>query len=247
MKNTLAVTRLNLRNAWLVWMITAICVGSQIISQGIQSMVGIPVIDPDVAVFFGDSFALEMARMQIGMGSYFYLIIILLPIFVPALHFRKFMNLGVQKGSYLRGTAFTYVVASLLTSGLNLISYYTLDHVVSFGNSPFVSLNIIDVFGWMSNGPLVAFFRQFAFLLAAAALIHTITTIQTFKYGLVVDVAIVAVLAVFIPIEPLRNLLVAFFQFVIFNPNALVQIGTNLVFAVVVYLLCIPAVRRKPV
>lgn len=247
MKNTLAVTKLNLRNAWLTWLITALCFGSQIISQGIQSFIGPMAPDADLVAVMGKEAAMEFAGFQIGMGSYFYLIVILLAVFVPALHFRKFMNLGVQKPLYLRGTAITYIAASLLVSALNLVSYYTFDKIALLGNGGLKVLNIVDIFGWMGNGLLVAFIRQFAFLLLVAALAHTITTLQTFAYGLVIDAVIIAILAVFIPIAPLRNLLVGFFNFLLFNPNAVVQISVCLVTAVVLYLLCIPAVRRKPV
>lgn len=231
MKTDLAVAKINFKNSKLSYMIFLIAVGAVLIST-ITNMI----FTPNEA---GQNY-------QVGVGSYAYLLVLLMAIFIPALNFRKFMNLNVKKGAYIRGCAVNYVVVALLASAFNHLCLLAVDPLLTLPPRFFV-WNLVNIFGWSANGLVVAFFQQFAFLLLLAAVAHTLTTIQTFWFGIAVDLVIVAIISVFTPIEPLRNVLVGFFGLILFHPNPWLQIGTCLLLAVVVYVLSIPAVKRKPV
>ena len=102
------------------------------------------------------------------------------------------------------------------------------------------------VLGWMGNGPVVAFIQQFAFLLLLAAVIHTLTAAQDKWYGWAADILIIAVIAVFTPIAPLRASLAWFFNLIIFQ-SAYIQIPACLVLAAAVYSLNKPILARKAI
>lgn len=183
---------------------------------------------------------------QISLGSYAYLLVLLFAIFIPALNFRKFMNLNVKKSAYIKGCAIGYVLMAFFASVFNHICLLLADPLFTIPPR-FFMWNLLNIFGWSQNGLFIAFIQQFAFLLLVAAVAHTLTTIQTFWLGWVIDLIIVAIISVFIPIAPLRNLLIGFFSLIIFNPNPWLQIASCLVLSVVVYMGSILPVRQKPV
>lgn len=238
MKSTIAVNKLNLMNSKITYFVLALVFFAQLISQGVQTAAtpAPPPGTPPLPLF--------ESNFQIGIGSYFYLGVLLMACLIPCLNFRKFMNLNVRKSVYLQGTALTYIVAAVAASGLNLAFYFTVDQLFA-NNITTYSINVLDVFGWINNGVFIAFIQQFAFLLLVAAVTHTLTTMQTFWYGWVIDIVLIAILSVFIPIAPLRNVLIKFFYLLIFNHNALLQIGLCLLLAAVVYLLSIIPVKHK--
>lgn len=228
MKKSLAVMAVNFRVSKLAYLITAILLASVLINTPINMAVG------------------ESDNYQPSPGSYLYLTVILFAVFVPALYFRKFMNLGVKKADYIKGCALTYGLLALAVSVANSLSYLFLDPLLVVPNKSYI-WNLLDVFGWSQNGVFVAFFQQFAFLLLVAATAHLLTSIQGFWYGWVADVAIVAIISVFTPIPVLRGVLVGFFSLIIFTPNALLQIACCLVLSVVLFLLSIVPVKHKVV
>lgn len=239
MKSILTVSKLNFINSKIAYSIFGVTMLAQIISQGVKAAVTLAPDANAVAANIYDNF-------EIGMGSYSYLIIILVACFIPALNFRKFMNLNVRKSTYLQGTAINYLIAAFGVSAFNIASYYTLDQLF-VNNITSYSINIMDIFGWMNNGPVLAFAQQFAFLLLVAAVIHTLTTMQTFWYGWVVDIVLIAILSVFIPVAPLRKLLLGLFYLLIFNTNALLQIALCISLAIIIYLISIMPVKHKTI
>ena len=181
----------------------------------------------------------------VALGNYFFLIIIFGAIFIPSLNFRKMMNLGGKRADFFNGCAVTYVIMAAVISLTNILFFYTYSRLVLvllYGGG---TLDVMRVFNWMANGPVVAFFRQFAFLLLLAAVLHTLTAAQDKWYGWAADVLIVAIISVFTPIAPLRAALAWFFNLITFHPNAIVQISACLVLSVLVYLLNKPILARK--
>jgi len=172
----------------------------------------------------------------VGLGNYFYLLIILSAIFIPALNFRKMMNLGGKRNDFFTGCAINYTVMAAVISLASIIFYYTYEQfVLTYCYKGGFTLNVLYWFGWVNNGPVIAFFQQFAFLLFAAVFIHTLTAMQDKWYGWVTDIVIVAIISVFTPIAPLRSILAAFFYMIIFNANWLLQILACLILSVAIY------------
>jgi hypothetical protein len=102
-----------------------------------------------------------------------------------------------------------------------------------------------EVFGFMARGPVIAFLQMFAFLLMLCCVLHTMTLIQGYWYGWVVDLLIVTIISVFTPIAPLRIWLVRFFNLIIFGSNVTVQILSCLVLGAVVYCASIIPIKSK--
>ena len=225
MKNkSLAVAKTNFKNMKLACMITAnvlFCILGQDIVYIILSFFNI---------YPGANNA------TIGLGNYFWLFVILNAIFIPALNFRRMMNLGAKRNDFFTGCAVNYIIITAAVSLLGIILYYTYENFLflNFYKGGF-TLNPLYWFGWINNGPVVAFFQQFAFLLLAAVFIHTLTAMQDKWYGWVTDIIIVAIISVFTPIAPLRAALVWFFYLIIFNSNWLLQIVACLVLSVLIY------------
>lgn len=229
MKKSLALARVNLQSARLTYLIFLATVAGTALSIPINILL-----------------TTTPGNYQVSVGSYAFMLPLLFAVFTPALHFRRFMNLDVKKIDYIRGSAISYVAISLFASLFNTLFYLLLDN--AFSSPPYVYIwNLMDVFGWARQGVLVAFVQQFAFLLLVCAVAHTLTTIQTFWYGWVVDAILAAILSVFIPIAPLRGILMWVFNLLIFTPNAPLQIAVCLAAATLVYAASIPPIKQKPV
>ncbi|WP_054025003.1 hypothetical protein [Bacillus sp. FJAT-28004] len=181
---------------------------------------------------------------SLSFGFYSYIIIIMSAMLIPARNFQKIMNLNVKKLYYMRGSFINYVVFSLIISLFTLLCYLYLDKLIPVSNNGLVA-NPFGVFGWSNNGVLVAFIRQFVFMLMVALIFHTLTTIQGTWYGWLTNFMIVAVISVFTPIASLRKVLVSIFDTLIFTPNAVIHIVSCLGVSAVVYGLCVLAVSRK--
>ena len=134
-----------------------------------------------------------------------------------------------------------------VVSLIGIIFYYTYEQFI-FSNyyEGGFTLNPIYWFGWINNGPVIAFFQQFAFLLFFAVFIHTLTAIQDKWYGWATDIIIIAIISVFTPIAPLREKLIWFFTLIIFSSNALLQIIACLILSAAVYPLNKIIFARKP-
>lgn len=200
-------------------------------------------------------------QLSVSSGVYFWLLVLLAAVFIPALHLRKIINLGGKRHSFFWGSMMTYTALAGVASLANTIYYYTFenflnrtDYYVGFEafmrdtsllDDHFVNANLIELFGWHANGIVLVFIQQFAFLLLLAAIVHTLTAMQDKWYGWVTDIVIAAILAVFIPVSVLRPSLLAVFDFLIFNPNALIQITICLVLAIIIYALSKPIIAKK--
>jgi hypothetical protein len=178
------------------------------------------------------------------MANYLYIAIILSAIFIPTINFRKIIHLNGKKLDFYWGALINYVILAAVVSLTNIILFLICK--VLFGNQLSIA-NLVQVFGWFSHGVVIAFFQQFIFLLLTAIFIHTLTTMQTFWFGWVTDVVLTAIICVFTPIPPLRATLVWFFNMIIYNSNAFVQILSCLILSVTIYYLNLLVLRRKKI
>jgi len=233
---SLAVAGINFRNNKLAYLIVAI-VGAAIVIQDIVFLIllafGIEANGPD--------------NMSMSLGDYLFILLILSAIFFPALNFRKIMNLGGKRMGFFKGCFVNYVILTAVLSLASVIIYYTYDAFMVSKIYRGGTLALLYWFGWVSNGPVVAFFQMFAFMFLAATVIHTLTAIQDKWYGWVTAIAIVAIISVFTPIAPLRAALVWFFNLIIFNDYAWLQIAACLVLGTLVYLVNKPVLARKTI
>jgi hypothetical protein len=234
MKNkSLAVAKINFRNMKLACVITIIT----ILCVVIQDIVNI------ILEAAGVSYGAWEGYM--GAGNYFYLLILLNAVFIPALNFRKMMNLGAKRNDFFTGCAVTYIIMAAIVSLSSMLLYYTYEHFIISTYDGW-TLSVMYWFGWVDNGAVIAFFQQFAFLTLVAAVIHTLTAAQDKWYGWVADIVIIAIISVFTPIAPLRAALVWFFNMIIFT-NPFVQIFFCLGLAIVVYSLNKLILARKTI
>jgi len=230
------IAKINFRNSRLAYILTAI-VFFAVVLQDIVFL-----ILNATGVYSGNA-----DNTTVGVGNYLLLLVVLCAVFIPSRNFYKMMNLGGKRADFFSGCAVTYVILAAAVSLAVLLMYYTYEPLIIAMYYKGGHLSVLQAFGWLSNGPVVAFFRQFAFLFLAAAVIHTLTAIQDKWYGWITDVVIVAIISVFTPIAPLRAALVWFFNMIIFHPSAWVQIVVCLVLAASIYMINKPVLARKSI
>lgn len=237
MKNkSLVAAKINFRNIKLAYILTAIVIGCALINDIVFIVLGHFGINPNGS-----------DNTTVSLGNFFLLIILLGAIFIPSRNFRKMMNLGGKRSDFFNGCLLNYAIMALVISLLSMILYYTYDKYMVSVLYNGGTLDILYWFGWIDNGPIIAFFQQFAFLFLVAVFIHTLTAIQDKWYGWITDVIIVAIISVFTPIAPLRSALVWFFNLIIFHSNAFLQIIACLVLAALIYALNKPIFARKAI
>ncbi len=176
-------------------------------------------------------------------ANYVYLAVILAAVFIPAVNFKRIMHLNGKRLGFYWGALLNYVMIAATASLLNIVLFELFQSL--FG-SKLVIYNLIEIFGWINHGVLLAFFQQFFFLLLLAVAIHTFTSMQTFRIGWAVDIAIIAVISVFTPIPMLRGALIWFFDTIIYQDVA-VQIISCIVLTAGLYALYLPILQRKTI
>jgi len=186
----------------------------------------------------------------IAPGAFVYLLVLVGAITIPASCFRRVINLGGRRDNFFWGALTAYAIMAVAGSLVNTTLFYTFDTFIQqsgyFGYMGGV-LNPMQAFGWTQNGFALAFLQQVAFLFLFAVFLHTWTSVQGRWYGWVTNVVIAAILAVFIPIAPLRATLVWFFNMIIFHDVAIVQIAACIVLAAVIYVLNRPIYEKKAI
>ena len=232
---SLVVAKINFRNIKLAYVFTAILFFGVIIEDIVFILLD----------YFG-AYSGNEGNTTVGIGNYLFLLVIFSAILIPSRNFRRMMNLGGKRSNFFTGSALGYVILTAAVSLAGILLYFTYERYVTLSYYGGGSLNVLDVFGWMSNGPVVAFFQQFAFLLLFASVLHTLVAAQEKWYGWAADVLIVAIISVFTPIASLRKVLVSFFHLIIFSP-AVLQIASCLVIAAAVYMLNKPIFTRRAI
>jgi hypothetical protein len=236
-KKAWAITKLNLKN------ITSPCVTTGIIF---------------ITIFLQQCvYAIIMAaggkasQLSPSAGVYLWLLAIMAAVHIPTKNFRRITNLGGKRDSFFAGGIVTLAVLSGLISVANTGYHYVIDGFfintgkflgyeafiqdTSLIDGNYIVVNLIELFGWSSHGIFIAFIQQFAFLLLLSVSIYTLTAMQDKWYGWVTDAVIAAVLATFIPIAPLREWLLKFFDLIIFNTNAAIQITACMILSAAIY------------
>lgn len=227
LKRISAITGINFRKStWVAYLVTGICFASTIIQTIILYLIN------------------NKDNSQLSGGNILIITLMMASILIPSLNYGKIMHLNGKKKDFFWACIANYIIFSAVISLLNIAITMTFDKIMSDKVS---ILNILYVFDWMNNGIVVAFFREFAFLLLLGVVIHTLTALQTFWYGWVVDAVLIAIISVFTPIAPLRAELVSFFNTIIFTSNPIAQISVCLVLAVAIYTLYLPILSRKKI
>ncbi|MCL2159347.1 MAG: hypothetical protein FWH48_08070 [Oscillospiraceae bacterium] len=237
LNKSLVVAKTNFRNIKLTYILTAVVIGCILIQDIVMLIIG---------AAGGIGYHTIEDNMTVSLGNYFFLLVILGAAFVPA-NFRKMMNLGGKRADFFNGCALTYAIMAAGVSLVCVVLYLTYDRAMVSALYRGGTLDVLYWFGWIDNGALIAFFQLFAFLLLFAAFVHTLVAAQDKWYGWAADILIVAIISVFVPIAPLRSALLWFFDIVIFNPNAFVQIAACLILAVAIYSLNKFILARKAI
>lgn len=175
-------------------------------------------------------------------GNYAYAAAIFAPIFIPAINFKKIMHLNGKKTDFYWGALFNYIIIAAVVSFTDILLYIVTKN--TFSSYGYV-INLVQAFGWLAHGIVPAFFQQFFFILLFEIFIHTLTAMQTFWFGWVTDVALVAIISVFTPIPVLRSALVWFFYMIIFNPIVIIQIISCIVLSAFLYTLYILILKKQ--
>jgi len=168
-------------------------------------------------------------------------------IIIPARHFRRILSLGGKRDNFFLGSLITYIILAGAASLVGTVLDYVESNLVAGSMMVDIIWTPVVVFGWAAHGPVVAFLQQFAFLFLTAAFGHTFVAAQGKWYGWASFVGALVVLCVFLPIEPLRNIVIGYAYLVMFNPNALLQIIACILFGLGFYWLNKPIFARKTI
>ncbi len=183
------------------------------------------------------------ANISISRGNYSWLYLIMLPFFVVFANFKKFINLNISKSVYYKGSIATYFLSSLIVSLFNTIIHIAVDPLNKTQNV----INLMELCGWWSNGVIIAFIQQFLFLFLCTVFFHILLSMQNHWYGWIIDIILVLIICIFIPIEPLRNILVSFFKLIMFNSTAWLHILVCIVFSILLYFIGILILKSKSI
>ena len=236
-KINLAVLKINIKQIQVAWLVTII-VFATLLGQTIVNI---------ILSYKGWDMT---SNSGISAGNALWLLPVMAGIFIPAKNFRRMMNLGGKRESFFRGSFLTYAILAAGASLVNVIIFYTFDAFVRKAEFFYVDwyggqVNLIEVFGWNAYGPVLAFVQQFAFLFLTACFVHLFSAMQGRWYGTALAIGLIAMISVFPPIEPLRNILSGYFKLITFNPNVVIQIAVCLIIGLVCYALSKPVLARK--
>jgi hypothetical protein len=147
-------------------------------------------------------------QLQISSGNYSWLLIIMAAIFIPTKNFSRIVNLDGKRNGFFWGSLSCYATLAGAVTIANTFLYYTYERLlISTGyysgyemfiqnptimDNHYISVNLIEVFGWLGNGAVIAFVQQFAFLFLLASVVHTLTAMQDKWYAWVTDAVIAA-------------------------------------------------------
>lgn len=183
------------------------------------------------------------AKIAISRGNYTYLYILIIPFFIVYFNFSKLIYLNVTKKYYFWGSMITYIIAAFSVSLINTFIHLVIDPI----NQTQTVINLLELCSWWENGPFIAFFQQFTFLLLVAIFLQLLLSMQTYWYGWLTDITLVAIICIFVPIQPLRNILVDFFKLMMFNSNSLLHIGICLLSSFILAYLWLIVLKKKAI
>lgn len=222
-KAILTVAKINFRQLTPAYIVTA-----AFVAVGIYNLIA-------CLIDMTDNFYVDMA-------NYLYVLAVMAPIIISTRNFKRIMLLNGNKKAFYWGAMLNY---GIIAAGISLIViiFFVFTNAV-FGSRLIIN-NLVDIFGWWKHGAVIAFIQQFLFLLLIEVFVHTLTSIQNHWYGWVIDGVLLAIVCIFIPVPELRNVLVGFFNMIIFHSSVPVQMISCLALLVVGYLVYLPILRRK--
>ncbi len=226
MRTTLGITLVNWRHSFVTYLVTGL-----FFAAGLSNYITSAAQD-------------AQDNQLVPVGHFLYLGPILLAILLPARHLIRLAHLGASRLGYFAGAWLTFAVPVALAVFADIVLHRTLD---PYAREHFIGgfLDLFDVFGFAAHGPVVAFAQMSSLLFLLCCFLHTLTLLQGSVAGWVADALIIAIIAVFTPIAPLRAAEGWFFHQIIFQGNSAAQITTCLSLAVVVYALGLIPLRAK--
>lgn len=174
-------------------------------------------------------------------GNYTWLLAVLTPFFFVFYDFTKLMNLGASKKDYFFSCIISYGFLAFCISFVNAIIHLLIDPVYSAKTV----INMMNVCKWTENGIIVAGVQQMFFLLLVMIFLHVLLSMQTHWYGWLTDAVLAVIICIFTPIAPLRAILVAFFQIIMLNSNAVLHIGICLLLSAAVSFMGLLVLKKK--
>ncbi|MCL2575896.1 MAG: hypothetical protein FWE33_05630 [Defluviitaleaceae bacterium] len=225
MNAILGMTKLNFKHSKIAYLITGAALLSNVISL--------------VLLGFGiDSGVNDIA-------TYLFALPIFMAIFIPALNFYPFMNLGGKRIDFFQANIITYLITIFIVTAISFLVHSTIDQFVFNHNDYDISL--WTTFGFTQNNNFIAMLQMFSFFTLLISAIHAIVLMQGRWYGWVINAIIVAIISVFTPIAPLRAALAWFFNLIIFHDTAILQIINCLILAAIIYTASLIPLKHKPV
>lgn len=175
-------------------------------------------------------------------GNSLYAAIILVPAVIATRHVTKVMHLNASKEVFVAGAMGVYALLAACVAAANNAFYYSLDQSWS---RTFQVVNLAEIFGWTSHGPLVSFVQQFAFLFLFAIGVHCLAAMQRTHVGWAVDLVLVTLFGASLVAEPLTSMRVWVSDLLVVQSNAIVQIMACLAVAAVLYAATLTMLRRR--
>lgn len=164
--------------------------------------------------------ATSSGNIVLSSGNYTWLLAVLTPFFFVFYDFTKLVHLGASKKDYFLGCLISYGFLAFCISLINTTIHLLIDPIYSVQTV----INLMDVCKWTKNGIVVSGLQQIFFLMLVMIFLHVLLSMQTYWYGWLTDVLFVAAICIFIPIAPLRAVLVGFFELIMLNGNAVIHI-----------------------
>lgn len=181
------------------------------------------------------------SKIALSNGNFTWLLAVMAPFLFVYYDYTKLMHLGASKKDYFLGGLAGYGLMALAISLANTAIYVFIDPL----NHAQAVINLMDLCGWTANGVFAAFLQQAMFLLLTMLFLHVLLSMQPYWYGWLTDGVLVAIICVFTPIAPLRNVLAGFFRIVMFNGSALPHIGVCLLLSAVLSFLWLTVLKAK--
>ena len=184
---------------------------------------------------------------NIGVGWAVWALPVAAAIIIPSRHFRRIVSLGGKRGNFFTGCLITYVILAAAASFIGTVIYFIESRYIAGSVIIERIVGIPDAFGWSGNALIVIFLQQFAFLFLTCAFTHAFVSAQGKWYGWASFIGALVVLCVFLPLEPLRNIVVVYAYIILFNPNTPLQVIACLGIGLGFYWLNKPIYARKTI
>ena len=186
--------------------------------------------------------ATSSGEVVLSNGNYTWLLAVLTPFFFVFYDFTKLMHLGASKKDYFFGCLISYVFLAFCISLVNTVVHLLIDPLYSARTV----INLMDVCRWTENGIAMAGVQQMCFLLLVMVFLHVLLSMQAHWYGWLTAAVLAAIICIFTPIAPLREILSGFFQIIMLNGNAILHIGVCLLLSAALAFGGLAVLKRKP-